>query len=250
MRSLNAQKKGSIQYGDTSIHFSIEPRATDTPKVLIKVHPDCRVVVQAPSMASHDEILQAVKKRARWVCKQKHYFDRQRENILPRLYISGESHFYLGRRHMLKVRQDDMTSVQSVKLLRGVLEVKASRADPDKTRELLFNWYRQRAQEVFDRRLEEVVPQTPWIKDMPPIRLLSMKTQWGSCSPKGQLTLNPHLVKAPRECIDYVLLHELCHIAEHNHSEKFYRLMKQVMPHWEKVKERLDGVAYFYLNDC
>lgn len=76
-----------------------------------------------------------------------------------------------------------------------------------------------------------------------------MQTQWGSCSPKGQLTLNPHLVKAPRDCIDYVLLHELCHVAEHNHSEGFYRLMRQVMPQWEKVKERLDGMAYFYLND-
>jgi predicted metal-dependent hydrolase len=56
-------------------------------------------------------------------------------------------------------------------------------------------------------------------------------------------------VKAPREYIDYVLLHELFHIGEHNHSERFYRLMKQVIPHWEKVKERLDGMAYFYLND-
>lgn len=53
----------------------------------------------------------------------------------------------------------------------------------------------------------------------------------------------------PRECIDYVLLHELCHIAEHIHSKNFYRLMKQVIPHWEKVKEWLDGMAYFYLND-
>lgn len=56
----------------------------------------------------------------------------------------------------------------------------------------------------------------------------------GQCSPNGRITLNPHLVKAPRECIDYVVLHELCHIAEHNHSERFYRLMGQVMPQWEK----------------
>ncbi|MEJ2632642.1 MAG: M48 family metallopeptidase [Acidihalobacter sp.] len=65
------------------------------------------------------------------------------------------------------------------------------------------------------------------------MRLLAMKTQWGSCSPRGTLTMNPHLVKAPRECIDYVLLHELCHLAEHNHSDRFYRLMGQVMPRWD-----------------
>ncbi len=248
MSNVAKQENGSIQYGDTSINFSIEPRVTDVPKVLIKVHPDCRVVALVPPMASHEEILQAMKKRARWVCKQMRYFDQQRENILPRRYVSGESHFYLGRRHMLKVNNNSSGSA-SVKLLRGVLEVQGRKLNSDKTKDLLLDWYRVRAREVFDRRLDEVVTRTLWVKEKPSFRLLSMQTQWGSCSPKGQLTLNPHLVKAPRECIDYVLLHELCHIAEHNHSERFYRLMKQVMPHWEKVKERLDGMAYFYLND-
>ncbi len=248
MNPLVQQKKASIQYGDVSIDFAIEPRSTDTPKVLIKVHPDCRVVAHAPPMASHDEIMQAVKKRARWVHRQMRYFEGQRENILPRHYVSGESHFYLGRRHLLKV-QEVAQSTPEVKLLRGVLEVKTKKAKPEKIKSLLFDWYKRRAREVFDRRLDEVIPQTLWVMEKPPIRLLSMQTQWGSCSPKGHLTINPHLVKAPRECIDYVLLHELCHIAEHNHSENFYRLMKQVMPHWEKVKERLDGMAYFYLND-
>jgi len=212
MSNLATQRNGSIQYGDTSINFSIEPRVTDTPKVLIKVHPDCRVVALAPPMASRDEILQAVKRRARWVCKQVRYFDKQRENILPRHYVSAESHFYLGRRHMLKVGEDAQNA-PNVKLLRGVLEVQIRKTNPEKTKAMLFDWYRVRAREVFDRRLEEVVSKTLWVSDKPSIRLLSMQTQWGSCSPKGQLTLNPHLVKAPNECIDYVLLHELCHIA-------------------------------------
>lgn len=248
MSNLIKQQSGSIRYGDDLIEFTIEPRLTDTPKVLIKVHPDCRVVALAPPMASYDEIISAVKKRARWVYRQMHYFEEQRENILPRRYISGESHFYLGRRYLLKVKEE-AKSVPEVKLLRGVLEIKARTANPERTKSLLLNWYKQRARDVFDRRLEDVISQTLWVKEKPSIRLLSMQTQWGSCSPKGQITLNPHLVKAPRDCIDYVLIHELCHIAEHNHSERFYRLMKQVMPNWEKIKERLDGMAYFYLND-
>ena len=65
----------------------------------------------------------------------------------------------------------------------------------------------------------------------------------GQLLTQGKLTLNPHLVKAPRECIDYVILHELCHLAEHNHSERFYRLLHQVMPTWEKTKQQLDGMA-------
>ena len=66
---------------------------------------------------------------------------------------------------------------------------------------------------------------------------------------KGNLILNPHLVKAPKECIDYVILHELCHISEYNHSERFWRLLTQVMPNWKEVKARLDGMAEFYLNE-
>ena len=61
--------------------------------------------------------------------------------------------------------------------------------------------------------------------------------------------LNPHLVKAPKECIDYVILHELCHISEHNHSDKFWRLLTQVMPNWKEVKAKLDDMAELYLNE-
>jgi len=84
---------------------------------------------------------------------------------------------------------------------------------------------------------------------MPPaMRLQTMKVQWGSCSPAGRLTLNPHLVKAPRECIDYVLLHELCHLKEHNHSRKFYMLLERHLPQWRRKKERLDELADMVLN--
>jgi len=174
MKNQAIQKEGSIQYGDISINFAIEPRLSDTPKVLIKVHPDCRVVALAPSMASHEEIIEAVRKRARWVYRQMKYFEAQYENILPRNYVSGESHFYLGRRHLLKVKEDTKCTPE-VKLLRGVLEVKTKITKPEKTKELLFEWYRERAKEVFDRRLDQVMPQTLWIKEKPSIRLLYPK---------------------------------------------------------------------------
>ncbi|OEE18773.1 metal-dependent hydrolase [Vibrio cyclitrophicus ZF207] len=61
--------------------------------------------------------------------------------------------------------------------------------------------------------------------------------------------LNLHLIKAPKECIDYVIFHELCHIAEHNHSDKFWRLLNSVMLNWQEVKTRLEGMAELYLNE-
>lgn len=70
-----------------------------------------------------------------------------------------------------------------------------------------------------------------------------MKVQWGSCSPAGRITLNPLLVKAPRECIDYVLLHELCHLLNHNHSPKFYKTLDRQMPRWRAIKEKLDNMV-------
>lgn len=108
---------------------------------------------------------------------------------------------------------------------------------------MLTDWYKARAREVFARKLSAMLKQALWVSDSPPLRILTMQTQWGSCSPNGRVTLNPNLVKAPRECIDYVILHELCHLAEHNHSERFYQLMGQVMPEWEKTKKRLNRMA-------
>lgn len=71
----------------------------------------------------------------------------------------------------------------------------------------------------------------------------------GSCSTKGKLMLNPYLVKAPKESIDYVILQELCYIAAHSHSEKFWRLLTSVMPNWKEVKSRLDSMAELYLSE-
>ena len=243
------ERKGRVIYGDEYIDYFICPRTTDAPKVLIKVHPDLRIVAHAPLSATEQEIGSAVKKRARWVHRQIRYFEDQRKGILPRRYVSGESHFYLGRRHMLKVI-DGGDGLMGTKLLRGVLEVKTKNRHSNDVKKHLLDWYKTRAKDIFVSRLKELLSKTPWVKDVPHIRLFSMKTQWGSCSPKGHLTLNPHLVKAPRECIDYVILHELCHIAEHNHGPNFYRLLNQTMPNWKTTKERLDGMAYYYLNDC
>ncbi|MGL6160877.1 M48 family metallopeptidase [Microbulbifer sp.] len=236
-----------FNYGDQRICFERILRSSHVPRVLIKVHPDCRVQVSAPETASDEEVRAAVQKRGRWIYRQLREFRAQLQHVTPRQYISGESHYYLGRQYMLKVMEDSREK-QQVKLLRGRLEVSAREKSRERVRELLSDWYRARAREIFARRLAVILEQTLWVGEPPPLRILAMQTQWGSCSPNGRLTLNPHLVKAPRDCIDYVILHELCHIAEHNHSERFYRLMKQVMPNWEQVKARLDGMASRLLN--
>jgi len=236
------ERKLSIVYGDEVIDFEVLENPTRTQKILIKVYADCRVVVSTPLNADDKIIIEAVKQRSRWIYKQLREFREQSRFITPRQYKSGESHFYLGKQYQLKILNND-TKPKGVKLLRGRLEVNTLDTELKSIKSHLNEWYRCRAKLIFEVRLQRILEQALWVETQPDIRLVKMRTQWGNCSPSGVLTLNPHLVKAPTICIDYVILHELCHLVEHNHSERFYQLLNQVMPDWAIVKERLDNMA-------
>ncbi|OAL85020.1 metal-dependent hydrolase [Acinetobacter sp. SFD] len=236
------EKKLSIVYGDEVIDFEVLESSSRSQKILIKVYADCRVVVSTPLNTDDKTIIEAVKQRSRWIYKQLREFREQSKFITPRQYKSGESHFYLGKQYQLKVIQDD-TKPNGVKLLRGRLELNTLDTDIESIKSHLNEWYRSRAKVIFEVRLRQILEKALWVEAKPDIRLMTMRTQWGNCSPSGLLTLNPHLVKAPAICIDYVILHELCHLVEHNHSERFYQLLSQVMPDWEIVKVRLDNMA-------
>jgi len=224
--------------------FSKERRG----KIAIHVHPDASVQVDAPEGEALAKIHKAVLKRARWIGKHVNDARDRRRHVLPRAYVSGESYFYLGRRYGLKVRGPNGSS-QRVRFYRGAIHVIAPGKDAGAIKKALRSWYRERAALVFAQRFEDLASRIVWLDAQPRWRLVAMKTQWGSCSPKGVILLNPHLIKAPRECIDYVILHELCHLREHNHSPRYYRLLSQLMPHWKSVKTRLDGMAELLLNE-
>lgn len=230
-----------ISYGEERIGFTIRFVPRPARRIAIHVEPDGMVSVDAPEGTAADEVVTAVRRRVRWVWLRLRACRERARHVLPREYVSGESHFYLGRRHLLKVIAD--TEQAGVKLLRGKLEVRVRERKAAKVRALLDTWYRQRAQEVFVRRIAGCAARAAWVRKVPAFRLLTMRTQWGSCSPHGELLLNPQLVKAPGPCIDYVIFHELCHLKEHNHSERFYALLHRLMPDWEKWKAELDERA-------
>ena len=265
---------GVIYYGQDKIHYEIVRKAVkdksknDTlmtekskpRKVVIKVYPDQRVVATAPVDATDTLIHGAMTKRARWIWQSLQDFAKQQDHVLPKRYVSGETQFYLGRRYVLKVvteSENTDTMSRTVKLSRGQLKVTLTQSDVGFSAEaravivkrLIDDWYHTKAKTVFNDRLNTVLTKANWVTGTPLFKLMAMSKQWGSCSTKGNLILNPHLVKAPKECIDYVILHELCHIAEHNHSEHFWRLLTQVLPNWKAVKAKLDGMAELYLNE-
>lgn len=236
----------SIAYGNERFYFSVRFIQRSQRRVTINVLPDGAVQVDAPEGVALPEVMQAVRQRAGWVCRQLKAQRERVRHVLPREYVSGETHFYLGRRHLLKV-QFDQDEIPGVRLWRGRLEITTSKRDAATVRRLLEAWYRERAHDVFARVIADVKPHLS-LHEAPLWRLLSMRTQWGSCSPSGEVLLNPHLVKAPRACIEYVVVHELCHLTEHNHSERFYRLLGRVLPDWAVRKAELDNLAEMLLN--
>jgi predicted metal-dependent hydrolase len=241
--SLQDFSEHRIQYGDQIIRFDLRVQAErEVQRLSIHVEPDGRVLVEAPPGVTHSALLSAVRKRSRWISQHVTAALERRTGLTTRQYVSGESLLYLGRRYRLKVQiQPDAPPSASMRGSFVVVTVPSRTADL--VRNALEAWYRLRARDVFAQRLAAVAQPLRWVQQLPATRLQFMTVQWGSCSPAGRITLNPWLVKAPRECIDYVLLHELSHLLHHNHSPKFYRALDRQMPTWRAVKAKLDGMA-------
>jgi predicted metal-dependent hydrolase len=206
----------------------------------ITVHPDLRVTVVAPEGRSVEEVAERVQRRAGWIAKQLRQFERWHPLPAARRYVPGESHLYLGRQYRLRVARGP----EGVSVVSGRLVVQApSELTAPAIRRAVADWYGDRAHEVFARRLDRLKRIAPRLTGQPTrVRVRRMPRRWGSCSPRGTVTLNPELVKAPLSCIDYVLVHELCHRIVPDHSSRFFRLLAAHVPDWERRRERLNGL--------
>lgn len=226
-----------LEYGTQRIQYEVTFSQRKT--LEIAVHPDSSVLVKAPHGTSLEKISSRVSKRARWVSKNIQYFAKFDPRTPPRAFVSGETHLYLGRQYRLKVNEG---SQAGVKLAKGVFLVTCKdRAAPSLVKSLLYEWYQSKAREVFNNSLRECMQQlVKFDFSMPQLRIRQMERRWGSLSKKGILNLNIELIKAPRECIDYVITHELCHQKIYNHSPQYYDFLDQVMPDWATRKHRLE----------
>jgi len=107
----------------------------------------------------------------------------------------------------------------------------------------MLNWYSAHARNLLSKRLAQYLPAFKKMGTIiPEVRYRRMRKRWGSCSGNGGIILNTELVQAPIHCIDYVIIHELCHLLQPHHDGKFYHILKRVLPDWEKRKERLEKV--------
>jgi len=229
-----------VQWGRTKIRYSYE--YTDRKTLAIHVHPDLRVSVDAPYGTELEKIKEKIKKRGSWIRKAWRDFELYLPKQPQRLYISGESHRYLGRQYRLKVRKGN---INEVKCYQGYFNVTCSlKVSPILIETLLDNWYLEKVERVFNKRYDECCKKIKRFGIQPPmLTIRSLKTRWGSCTKAGKIILNKELIKAPIECIDYVIMHELCHLKEYNHGPKFWRLLYKVMPDYKERKKRLNLCA-------
>lgn len=238
---MNA-RAGNVSYGDEVISFEVIERPAR--KTLgIEVHPDGSVLVLAPTGCDDATVEEKIQLRASWISRQLAMFSRYERHTAPRQYLSGESHRYLGRQYRLRVvANDERLSKAQVKLTRGeILVASQGPLPPEKVKELLRRWYLVRAKEIYAQVLDDVFDVfARQGNEKPRISVREMRSRWGSLSPGGQMTLNSRLVQAPRPCIEYVIVHELCHITHRDHDAGFYSMLGQVMPDWQARKHRLE----------
>lgn len=230
----------NVQYGEHRIDFTIVRRERTT--LEIAVEPDATVVVTAPKDAPLAAIEEKVRKRAAWIRRQQRYFIQFLPRTPDRQYVAGATHLYLGRQYRLKVVPDVQATV---KLFRGFIVVQTHRPERDEvTRELVEAWYRERAYAKFAERLEVNLLRFPTPDDFRPRCLIvrQLRQRWGSMSPASRLLLNRRLIEASIDAIDYVITHELCHIAVPHHGPEFFKLLDRVLPDWPKRKHRLERV--------
>ncbi len=226
----------TVSYGRTEIKYSLLLMRRKTMQVA--VYPDYRVIVKAPLGVALDDVAERVQRKARWISRKLAYFRQLEPRATPRKYVSGESHLYLGRRYRLKLIKAD---ADSVLLKGGYFFIHCRDRRHTYVKKLLDQWYRHRAGIVFPEMLAEC-----WAGfqrqafAVPELRMRNMKTRWGSLSSKGRMTLNTKLMQAPKDCIEYVIVHELCHLAHRNHGRGFYQALETAMPDWAKRKHKLE----------
>jgi predicted metal-dependent hydrolase len=236
---MSAERR-RLQIGSRTIDYRLLRRPRTT--LEIAVEPNASVVVAAPPGADLQAIEARLRKRAGWIMRQQHYFVQFLPRTSERRFVAGETHLYLGRQYRLKVVPQ---ACERVKLVRGFIEVPAGPSPrPEAIRALVEAWYRERARIKFEERLEINLDRFRNPEAFRPsgLTIRDLRRRWGSMSPSGRVLINRRLIQAPAYAIDYVITHELCHVAEANHGASFFKLLSDALPDWKLRKVRLEAL--------
>lgn len=223
-------------YKNISFDYSLilENRKT----ISATVFPNRTLIVKAPQEATEDRICDFLRRKFRWILKQQQYFEQFKSGAEKR-YISGETFRYRGRSYKLLLRKD--SGSEHVSLQHGTLTAYTFLPkDHARVKQLLKEWYLEKANKVFSERLSACFFLFDY-KEMPALVIRKLSKRWGSYLHKtNKIFLNQELIKASKRHIDYVIIHELCHVTHKLHSRAFYDLLESRLPQWEKLKTELE----------
>jgi predicted metal-dependent hydrolase len=210
----------------------------DIKNVHLSVHPPSgRVRISAPERMNIDAVRVFAIAKLDWIRKQQTKL-RQQEREPSREYLDRESHFIWGRRYLLDVVQRDQSSLVTVKHGRLVLTIHPGAGATTKEA-AIAHWYRDQVKAAVPDLVSKWAP--VFGVHVERVFVQQMKTMWGSCNHSGHsIRLNTELAKKPRECLEYVVVHELAHLREPTHNARFVALMDQFMPQWQAIRDRLN----------
>lgn len=213
------------------VHFSRRK------SILISIHTDGKVIVKAPGSARMADVEAVLTDRAKWI--ERHLIKARDNPRIPVLFEDGATHFYLGDGYPLSIRRATRSGAG---IEDGVLVLRSGTPDdPEQLERILRKWLKKEAERILTERLslwEAVIPGLPDYR----FRLRWMRSRWGSCTRSNSIAFNTQLVKAPLSCIDYVVVHELCHTLHHDHGPGFKQLLARVMPDWKAAADRLKNL--------
>ena len=217
----------------------IEIHKKKVKNVTLKVKRDGSIHLTVPEAATDDYIERVIANKEEWIESQLKHFNENYKKPKEKEMVSGESFRYLGKSYRLKIVQSNK---EYVRLYRGYIEIHVkNKNNTAKKQELLKKWYQEKAKKKFAELVheyEQIVKE-----EVNNIRVITMQTRWGNCNvERKNINLNLELIKKPRYCIEYVILHELAHLKYPNHSKQFWDYMSVHMPNWEWRKNKLESI--------
>lgn len=233
-----------ISYGARKIEYGIK-RSSRRRTVAISITPNANVIVSVPHLLNTEKIKEIVRKKVRWVYEKQEYFKRLLKLYPKKEFINGEEFLYLGRPYRLKLITATNDYLSKLHLAGRKIFISANGDKDKKTiRDSLVNWYFSESTKIIEQRVTRfskllgLYPKEVKIKDQ--------QKRWGSCSREGILRFNWKITMAPVPIIDYIVVHELCHLKIKNHSEEFWRYVSLVLPNFKDCRVWLRNNASIF----
>jgi predicted metal-dependent hydrolase len=229
-------KLSTFTYGNFNYQYYLVYQ--DRKTVSLTVQPSLHIILRCPTWYTSEKVERFLTKKWLWLEAQIRELKRFQRRTIEKEYISGESFLYLGRQYKLVVQEADINQV-CFGHGKIILKTTKNKNDKKQNKKLLSAWYEERAEQIFAQRYTHILKKF-YYDFVPELTVRKMEKRWGSLLSSRKVLLNPELIKASKQCIDYVITHELCHMKYRNHNREFYKLLESKILDWKQVKEKLE----------